>query len=107
MELSLDGWDIERFDDVEWGPWGSTGDARAKVMGSADGYIVALVEAEPGYQGEPHVHEYPEFFHVLEGSVRNQGKVMKKGDGYAAAPGSTHTDFETESGATYVIIFKL
>ena len=29
------------------------------------------------------------------------------GDAYAAAAGSTHTDFETETGATYVVIFKL
>jgi hypothetical protein len=61
--LSLDGWDMKRFDDLEWGPWGSTGDARAKILGNADGY--------------------------------------------AAAAGSTHTDFETEDGATYIVIFKI
>lgn len=29
------------------------------------------------------------------------------GDGYAAAAGSTHGDFETETGATYIVIFRI
>jgi hypothetical protein len=32
---------------------------------------------------------------------------MTAGDAYAAATGSSHTDFETETGATYLSIFKL
>ncbi len=32
---------------------------------------------------------------------------MKAGDGYAAAAGSTHADFSTETGARYIIIFRL
>jgi quercetin dioxygenase-like cupin family protein len=106
-EIALDGWDIVSSEDTEWGPWGGAGDARAKVIGSADGYMVTLVEAQPGYHGDPHVHEHPEFFHLVEGRVRNQGVEMKKGDGYAAAAGSTHTDFSTDTGATYIVIFKL
>jgi uncharacterized protein len=105
--LSLDGWDMKRFDDLEWGPWGSTGDARAKILGNADGYMVALVEAQPGYKGDPHVHDFAEFFYLISGKLRNQGQQMAAGDGYAAAAGSTHTDFETEDGATYIVIFKI
>src|SRR5437879_13786659 len=56
MEISLDGWDIERRDDLEWGPWGAGDDARAKVLGAADGYNVALVQADPGDRGDPRVH---------------------------------------------------
>jgi len=44
---------------------------------------------------------------VIEGTLRNQGKAMSVGDGYAAAAGSTHTDFATDSGATYIVIFKI
>jgi uncharacterized protein len=106
-EISLAGWDIGKFDEKEWVPWGSRGDARAKVLANADGYMVVLVEAEPGYTGDPHVHDYAEFSYVVDGTVRNQGVLFKKGDGYAAAAGSTHTAFETETGATYVVIFKL
>jgi quercetin dioxygenase-like cupin family protein len=107
MELSLDGWDIGSAAEAEWLPWGSTGDARAKVLGAADGFNVVLVEAQPGYRGDPHEHAHPEFLYVIEGTLRNQGKEMGPGDGYAAAAGSTHTDFATDTGATYVSIFKL
>ena len=44
MEASLEGWDIQRFDDVEWMPWGGAGaDARAKMLGTADGFYLALI----------------------------------------------------------------
>ena len=106
-EISLDGWDIGRFDDIEWGPWGSGGNARAKVLATGDGYYLAYVEAEPGYRGDPHVHAHPEFSFIVDGEVRNQGRTMRKGDGYVAAAGSSHDDFETDTGATYLSIFKL
>jgi quercetin dioxygenase-like cupin family protein len=108
MEHSLEGWDIARFDEVDWAPWGGSGaNARAKVLGRADGFHVALVEADAGYRGDPHEHAHPEFLYVVDGSVRTQGTEMVRGDAYAAAPGSSHTDFETASGATYLLIFKL
>lgn len=108
QDISLEGWNIVRADEADWVPWtGSAGEARAKVLGSADGYMVMLVEAQPGYVGSPHEHGYAEFNYVVEGTLRNQGQQMKAGDGYAAAAGSTHTDFETETGATYVVIFKI
>jgi quercetin dioxygenase-like cupin family protein len=108
MDISLDGWDIVRSDGAEWMPWvGSSGEARAKILGSADGYSVVLVEAQPGYSGNPHEHGYAEFNYVVSGSLRNQGVEMTAGDGYAAAAGSTHADFETDTGATYLVIFKI
>ena len=108
MEISLEGWDIKRFAETDWVPWGgSEGDARAKILGIADGFYLALIEAGPGYRGDPHEHAYPEFLSVIDGEVRNQGQPMVRGDGYAAAPGSSHTDFGTETGATYLLVFKL
>jgi quercetin dioxygenase-like cupin family protein len=108
QQLSLDGWNVVRADDTEWVPWtGSAGSARAKILGSADGYMVVLVEAEPGYVGAPHDHAYAEFNYVVSGALRNQGQQMSAGDGYAAAAGSTHTDFATDTGATYLVIFKI
>jgi quercetin dioxygenase-like cupin family protein len=108
MDISLDGWNIVKADEAEWGPWvGSAGEARAKVLGNADGYNVMLVEAKPGYQGTPHEHAHTEFNYVVDGTVRNQGQDMKAGDGYAAAAGSTHADFATDTGATYIVIFKI
>jgi quercetin dioxygenase-like cupin family protein len=108
MEHSLQGWDITRADQADWVPWGGpTGKARAKVLAIADDYYLALIEAEPGYSGDPHEHQYPEFLFVLDGSLRTQGVEMVNGDAYAAAAGSVHTDFTTRDGATYVLIFKL
>jgi quercetin dioxygenase-like cupin family protein len=107
MDISLDGWDLGRFDDIDWVPWGSAGNARAKVLAVADGFNVALVEAEAGYAGDPHSHAHPEFLYVIEGALRTQGRELAAGDGYAAAPGSTHADFATDTGARYLSIFKL
>ncbi len=56
MDISLDGWDIKSGDETAWVPWGSRGDAKAKVLGSADGYMVVYVQADPGYVGDPHEH---------------------------------------------------
>jgi quercetin dioxygenase-like cupin family protein len=66
-----------------------------------------LVEAQPGYRGDPHVHTHPEFNYVVDGTLRNQGQRMTTGDAYAAAAGSSHSDFATDSGATYFLAFKL
>jgi quercetin dioxygenase-like cupin family protein len=107
MHISLEGWDIQAAASAEWMPWGTKGNARAKILGSADGYMVTYVEADPGYEGDPHVHGYPEFFYLVEGSLRNQGREMTAGDGYAAAANSTHADFATDTGATYIVIFKI
>jgi len=101
-----DRWSITKTDDAEWFPWGQTGDARAKILGSADGYFVTLVEADAGYKGTPHEHEHAEFFYLVNGTLRNQGQRLTAGDGYAAAAGSTHEDFETETAASYIVIFR-
>jgi quercetin dioxygenase-like cupin family protein len=108
MEVVMDGWNIVRARESEWMPWtGSAGEARAKVLGSADGYTVVLVEAQPGYRGSPHVHAHPEFNYVVAGSLRNQGLELSEGDGYAAAAGTSHDDFVTDTGATYVVVFRI
>lgn len=104
---SLTGWDIGRFDAVDWVPWGSHDNARAKVLASGDGYWLAMVEADAGYEGDPHEHEHAEFLYVLSGRVRTQGREMQAGDAYVAAAGSTHSDFATPDGATYLSIFRL
>ncbi|MGH9229180.1 MAG: cupin domain-containing protein [Acidimicrobiales bacterium] len=77
------------------------------MLGSADGYMVTLVEAEAGYERTRHEHSSAEFFYLIDGEVRNQGRTMRKGDGYAAGAGTFHADFATDTGATYVVIFKL
>lgn len=108
MNHSLEGWEIGRDGEHEWTPWGgSAGNARAKVLAVADGYYVTVVEAEAGYSGDAHEHSYPEFLYVVDGTLRTQGAELSRGDAYAAAAGSLHTDFATPDGATYLLVFKL
>ena len=104
---SLQGWDITHGDAAEWVPWGQDEKARAKILGSADGYLIVLVEAQTGYVGAAHEHAYPEFFYLVRGRVRNQGQELTTGDGYAAATGSTHDDLEALAPSTYVSVFRI
>jgi hypothetical protein len=39
--------------------------------------------------------------------VEEGGQTLERGDGYAAAAGSRHDDFRSDTGATYLSIFKL
>jgi quercetin dioxygenase-like cupin family protein len=107
MTFSLDGWNIGNADGVEWSPWGSGGNARAKILTNGDGYYVALVEAEPGYSGDAHEHGYAEFLYVVSGTLQSQGVTIGAGSAYVAEPGSVHDQFTTAEGATYLSIFKL
>lgn len=107
MEISLDGWDIGRFDDIDWTPWGSGGNARAKTLASGDGFFLSIVEADAGYRGDPHEHVHTEFLYVVDGTLRTQGRQMSKGDAYIATSGTTHADFGTDTGATYLSIIKI
>jgi len=100
------GWDIGHATDADRVPWGGGG-AQAKILASGDGYMVALVEAEPGYAGAPHVHEHAEMLHVLSGEVVTNGVRMGPGDAYVAAAGSEHRDFRVPDGATYLSIFRI
>ena len=103
----LEGWDINAAADNPWIQWGEHGKARAKVLGSGDGYVLAVVEADEGYTGTPHEHAHTEFLYVLAGRIRNQGLTLGPGGAYAASVGSKHTDFQAEQPSTYLSIFKL
>jgi quercetin dioxygenase-like cupin family protein len=110
VEPSLEGWAIAgstELDQADWFAWGPDGKARAKIAVSADGYHIALVEAEPGYQTDPHTHSHAEFFYLIEGTVRNQGKPLSAGAMFAASAGSTHTHFIADTKVKYLSIFKL
>ena len=104
---SLDGWDITRPEGSEWIPWGEGDKARAKILGSADDYLVVIVEAGVGYRATEHPHTHAEFLYVIDGRVRSQGQELTSGAGYAAAAGSTHDDFEALSPSTYLSVFRV
>jgi quercetin dioxygenase-like cupin family protein len=103
----LEGWDIHAAEDAPWVPWGEGGNARAKILGTGDGYVLTVVEADEGYTGTPHEHTHTEFLYVITGRLRNQGQTMRAGDAYVASIGSTHSDFVAETASTYLSIFKV
>ena len=108
MDHDLTGWDITAGDAAEWMPWGGDGDlARAKVLGTGDGYVLVLVEAAAGYVGTPHQHANAEMSYVVSGVVEHQGVPMAPGSGYIAAAGSVHSGFTVKEDSTYVLAFKL
>lgn len=83
-EHDLTGWDITHGADTEWAAWGGDGaPARAKVLGTGDGYSLVLVHA--GYSDSPHEHDNAEFSYVISGTVEHQGVPMQAGDGYVAS----------------------
>jgi quercetin dioxygenase-like cupin family protein len=100
-------WDINGTGAAEWVPWGEGGRARTRMLASGDDYLGVLIEAEAGYVGTPHEHPCTEFGIVLEGEVRNQGRVMHAGGAYVARAGSQHTDFEVLTASRYLSIFKI
>ena len=99
-------WDIRHQADVDWVPWGNQGDAKAKVLAEADGYMVVLVQADPGYRCGAHEHTSAEFFYLVDDWSETRVRPCA-GDACAAGEGSIHTYFETQAPPTYISIIRL
>ncbi len=100
-----EGWS---FSDSGSMPWQQRGEGVAmKVLGVADGTMIASFQFQPGYVGGVHEHEQAEFTYILEGSLNSQGVMMYPGHAYAVEPGTTHDQFSTETGCTLVSVFKV
>jgi len=99
------GWTFTDGGAMDWQPIAEG--AGIKVLGIADGKMIATFKFEAGYVGGVHHHEEPEFSYILEGSMVSQGVQMEVGHAYAAQIGTTHDDFHTENGCTLVSVFKI
>ena len=65
-----------------------------------------LYKMGPGAQSNPHEHEGPEEFYMLDGELIDvDGKVFKKGDFISFEPGSTHSSF-TEKGCLILVFMR-
>jgi anti-sigma factor ChrR (cupin superfamily) len=103
MAIDTTGW---AFGDSGTAPWQLLGDeVEMKVLGAADGKIIALFRFGPGYTGATHFHEDAEFTYVLDGDLVSNGVTMSTGHAYAARAGTTHEEFRTERGCTLVSVF--
>ena len=99
------GWTFTDSGSVDWQPIAEK--ASMKVLGIADGKMIATFKFDAGYVGGVHYHEEPEFSYILEGSMTSQGVHMDAGHAYAAQTGTTHDDFRSENGCTLVSVFKI
>ena len=103
-DAAVPGW---TFGDSAATPWQTlSGDVRLKMLGAADGKVIAIFQFDAGYVGGTHHHFEPEFSYVLEGSVVSQGVLMTAGCTYAAQAGTDHLEFRSPEGCTLVSVFK-
>lgn len=105
MSDLTEGW---MFADQETIPWQEMGpQIEMKMLGAADGRVIAMFRFGAGYVGGSHEHGDAEFTYVLEGEIISNGVTMKAGHAYAAQTGTTHEEFRSETGATLVSVFQM
>lgn len=105
MEISTEGWTFTDSNELEWQERGPG--VAMKVLGAADGRMIAMFKLAPGYEGAVHEHTDAEFAYVLEGSVISNGVRMEVGHSYAVGAGTTHSEFRTDDGCTVVSVFPM
>jgi quercetin dioxygenase-like cupin family protein len=103
MEISTEGWTFADSDALDWVERGPG--VAVKMLGGADGRVIAMFRFAPGYVGAVHEHTDAEFTYVLDGSVVSNGVLMEAGHSYAVGAGTTHSEFRTETGCTVVSVF--
>jgi quercetin dioxygenase-like cupin family protein len=104
MQFDLTGWAFGNGNQV---PWQALGDhVEIKVLGAADGKVIALFRFAPGWVGGSHFHEDAEFTYILEGDLASNGVAMTAGHAYAARAGTRHEEHRTDNGCTIVSVFK-
>ena len=98
-----EGWTFADANRIDWQPL--IAGMAMKALGSVGGRAMALFRFEAGYIGDMHVHADAEFVYILEGTAVSEGIRMSAGHAYAAAPGTVHTEFRSESGVVLLSVF--
>jgi quercetin dioxygenase-like cupin family protein len=105
VEHSTEGWTFANSAAIEWNELGPG--IAMKMLGGADGRVIAMFRFEPGYVGGVHDHTDAEFTYVLDGSIVSNGVLMEAGHAYAVGEGTTHSEFRTDTGCTLVSVFPM
>lgn len=105
MENSTDGWTFTDSNAIDWQEMGP--DIAMKMLGGADGRVIAMFRFDAGYVGGAHDHTDAEMTYVLEGSIVSNGVLMEAGHAYAVGAGTTHSEFRTDTGCTLVSVFPM
>ena len=88
-----------------WHPSGAPGvTTRRLFVDPVRATTTALVRIEPGASLPPHRHPSTEQFYMLSGEARVDGDVVRAGDFYQVAAGTSHEVSWTEKGCTFLLI---
>jgi len=93
-------------------PWTELGDGiRRKIVGHTPQLMSVLVQFDRGAVGTPHAHEvHDQIAYVVAGSFEAQidgvKRVLRAGDAFIAAHGSTHGVVALEAGSTLLDQFS-
>ncbi len=90
---------------IEWNELGPG--IAMKMLGDADGRVLAMFEFDAGYQDGVHAHTDAEFTYVLDGSIVSNGVLMESGRSYAVGDGTRHSEFRTDTGCTVISVFPM
>lgn len=91
-------------DEVPWQPSTLVQGMDVKNIAVADGFEMQLVRMQPGTRIPVHVHELPEFIHVLDGELQVAGQTLAAGWVSIAAPGSEHSDVHSTKGCIFMLV---
>lgn len=105
MEISTEGWTFTDSTAMDWQE--RAPGIAMKMLGVADGRMLAMFRFEAGYVGGVHDHTDAEFTYVLDGSIISNGVRMEAGHAYAVGAGTTHSEFRTDDGCTLVSVFPV
>lgn len=103
-DAALPGWVFGDANAMAWQPIGER--IALKMLGHADGKVIAMFKFDPGYAGGAHSHVESEFTFVMEGSVVSNGVLMKTGQCYAVGAGTEHAEFRSDEGSVVLSVFK-
>jgi hypothetical protein len=93
----MDGWKIVRAEDSECLPWnGPAGEARAKTLGTADGWVTSCAHAHV-----PPVQLRRGRLGTQRGSTAVRGRRLRRGRRFEP------DDFATDTDAAYIVIFRI
>ncbi len=105
MTDMTEGWTFSDQGAMEWQEMGPG--IAMKMLGAANGRVMAMFKFDAGYVGGSHEHGDAEFTYLLDGEMVSNGVQMEAGHAYAAQAGTTHSEFRTDTGATLVSVFQM
>jgi hypothetical protein len=80
-------------------------ETKRKVLRNENGSRTVLLKLPPGFVIPPHSHITTEQHFILEGEYINNGKHFPRGSYQLISPREQHGSFESEKGATILVIW--